>query len=954
MDPSKVPNPIVLGTKPKSKHQEPGFTMVVVILLLALATAGGLLFRAQQQANKHANSLQDAQRQLEEARRSADNNSGVQAGLAGPQGPQGEPGQTGTNGSAGANGRDGSSGSIGSTGAAGEKGQDGATGQTGPAGPQGPTGSTGVVSCPNGTCVSLQGSLPGVIEAGNINISGTLIAGTFSGSGGSLTGLNASNIATGTLGDARLSSSVTLQGNTFNGGNQLVQLTAGGLLPALNGSNLTNVAAASCANCISLQGSTPGSPQTGNLNISGSGIFGGSVGIGTNPSYKLDVAGDVRFQNATNSTTAFQVLNTSSQSLLTVDTTNSAITLSGNNSGELSAWSTNANSLPAIRAGHTSVSANGYVYAIGGYGSAYVNTVYYARLNTNGSVGTWSTNVNALPANISDGMSVTANGYVYHIGGESGGSALTAVYYAKLNADGSTGTWSTNANTLPAGRKGAGAVVANGYVYIIGGSTGTGVANATNTVYSAKINADGSLGAWTSSANVLPAVRSYGGSIVANGYVYVLAGHNGTTYQTAVYYSRVGANGTVGAWSTAANTIPAGRGYVSVAQANGYAYILGGTNGSSYFNSVYYARLNADGTTGTWVTSTSVLPNGPHYNTSVVVNGYIYVIGGGTSSGYTSTVYYASSSRLKVGGSVDLVGLGGQNMAEGGTGGSLTAGNGTFVGTLQVQDATTLSGNLTTEKDLRVSGAGVFRNTADSTSAFQVQNAAGSSIISVDSTTSNVAVGTSDPGTFRLLVSSATTGGFRVVNTGTPGAGGGAGLQGVSADPTAADQRLGLLIFGSNGVNATNAIAINGYSEEAYSSGARGSYITFDTVNIGATSRTEKVRLSANGNLGIGTGATVPEKLTVSGNASFSGSIIVGGKFVGNTSTRGTVTISSGATTATVTFGSAYASAPNVVVTPTGNPGAHYWVSGVSTTGFTVNLASAPGTNVTFNWQAQQ
>ncbi len=56
-----------------------------------------------------------------------------------------------------------------------------------------------------------------------------------------LLNLNASNISSGTLSDARLSTNVTLQGNTFNGASQLVQLTGGGLLPALDASNLLNL-----------------------------------------------------------------------------------------------------------------------------------------------------------------------------------------------------------------------------------------------------------------------------------------------------------------------------------------------------------------------------------------------------------------------------------------------------------------------------------------------------------------------------------------------------------------------------------------------------------------------------------------------------------------------------------------------------------------------------------------
>jgi hypothetical protein len=52
---------------------------------------------------------------------------------------------------------------------------------------------------------------------------------------------NASNISSGTLADARLSSLVTTQGNTFNTANKLVQLDASAKLPSVDGSNLTNL-----------------------------------------------------------------------------------------------------------------------------------------------------------------------------------------------------------------------------------------------------------------------------------------------------------------------------------------------------------------------------------------------------------------------------------------------------------------------------------------------------------------------------------------------------------------------------------------------------------------------------------------------------------------------------------------------------------------------------------------
>ncbi|MDZ7744295.1 MAG: hypothetical protein U5K77_00835 [Candidatus Saccharibacteria bacterium] len=78
------------------------------------------------------------------------------------------------------------------------------------------TNSSGVLLCANdgggsgGDFVELQSTTPGTAQTGHINLTGTIIAGSFSGDGSLLTNLNADNITTGTLADARLSSNVAL------------------------------------------------------------------------------------------------------------------------------------------------------------------------------------------------------------------------------------------------------------------------------------------------------------------------------------------------------------------------------------------------------------------------------------------------------------------------------------------------------------------------------------------------------------------------------------------------------------------------------------------------------------------------------------------------------------------------------------------------------------------------
>lgn len=67
--------------------------------------------------------------------------------------------------------------------------------------------------------VRLQSNTPGTQQVGHSNISGTSISGTFQGSGSALTNLNATQVASGTLADARLSGNVALLpgSQTFSG-----------------------------------------------------------------------------------------------------------------------------------------------------------------------------------------------------------------------------------------------------------------------------------------------------------------------------------------------------------------------------------------------------------------------------------------------------------------------------------------------------------------------------------------------------------------------------------------------------------------------------------------------------------------------------------------------------------------------------------------------------------------
>ena len=124
--------------------------------------------------------------------------------------------------------------------------------------------------------VTLADFATSVITAGNITAQGN----TFNGANqlvqldsssrlpavnaSQLTNLNAGSINSGTIADARLSSAVTLEGNSFNGASQLVKLDSSSRLPAVNGSQVTNLNASNLNS-----GTIPDARQSSSVTMQG-------------------------------------------------------------------------------------------------------------------------------------------------------------------------------------------------------------------------------------------------------------------------------------------------------------------------------------------------------------------------------------------------------------------------------------------------------------------------------------------------------------------------------------------------------------------------------------------------------------------------------------------------------------------------------------------------------------
>jgi len=149
----------------------------------------------------------------------------------------------------------------------------------------------------------------------------------------------------------------------------------------------------------------------------------------------------------------------------------------------------------------------------------------------------------------------------------------------------------------------------------------------------------GDVGTWADTTPI-PQSLSETSSVTYNGHAFVIGGNNGISDVDTVYSAPLNPNGTVGTWVTT-TPLPQNLSNSTSVVYNGYVYVIGG-----YLDTVYSAPLNLDGTIGAWTTSVTTLPKTIGQATSITYNGYIYVMGGyDINTGTTQdTVYSASIS----------------------------------------------------------------------------------------------------------------------------------------------------------------------------------------------------------------------------------------------------------------------------------------------------------------------
>ena len=235
---------------------------------------------------------------------------------------------------------------------------------------------------------------------------------------------------------------------------------------------------------------------------------------------------------------------------------------------------------------------------------------------------------------------VYSTGRLFHTGGISQNGGIldgVKVFSAPASDAGAVGAWTAGAPLPEAVYYHAGAAV-NGHLYVLGGYHYTDADGmvVSNVVYRSKIGADGAAGAWQT-ATALPEPVFFPSAAVWNGRIYVTGGWNGTTLVNKVYSAEALADGSLGPW-VAQKALPEAV-YTHAAVSNGTLYVLGGTvnGGNDIQNSVYFAKINPDGTLADWA-ATTPLPSPVSNHGAVVANGRVMTFGGWTGAAPTAAV----------------------------------------------------------------------------------------------------------------------------------------------------------------------------------------------------------------------------------------------------------------------------------------------------------------------------
>lgn len=269
---------------------------------------------------------------------------------------------------------------------------------------------------------------------------------------------------------------------------------------------------------------------------------------------------------------------------------------------------------------------NGFVFAAGGHGAGSIHTnVWSSRIAVDGILEPWVER-SPLPVAVQSPSLTAVNGWLLSIGGWKcfNGCATDEVYKAPINADGSVGQWSS-AGTLPSPAYNVATAVWNGRLYATG--DGPGPYDGQAALWAADVGADGHVSPF-STMTALPGAFIRKAVVATHGYLLLAPGGQDGAKTSRVLTAPILADGRIGDWRETTPTSGVERWGSRLVEHEGRAYLVGG----NWTTAITMAPLDQNGALGTWRRQTD-LPAARRAVQALWRNGYVYVVGGANGGG---------------------------------------------------------------------------------------------------------------------------------------------------------------------------------------------------------------------------------------------------------------------------------------------------------------------------------
>jgi hypothetical protein len=173
----------------------------------------------------------------------------------------------------------------------------------------------------------------------------------------------------------------------------------------------------------------------------------------------------------------------------------------------------------------------------------------------------------SLPIAMAGHRAVADGPFIYVLGGVAQREHIGQrdVWMTRISKEGVLAPWKKLA-PLPKPVAFCDAVVANGRVYLVGGSSREGMQFLYDTVLSAPFKKEGGLGKWREE-RTMTSKLVHPAAAVCEGYLYVLGGFDGSEYHPNMSYAKFNSNGSLQEWKDARAMYPhkIGRTYLAVA-----------------------------------------------------------------------------------------------------------------------------------------------------------------------------------------------------------------------------------------------------------------------------------------------------------------------------------------------------------------------------------------------------